>query len=167
MRLTFKTSSDPFRVRLATVLQAQLRAVGVELKVQGYDWGTFFADIQAGRFQLYGLTWVGIRTPDIFRYAFASAAVPPDGANRGRYRSPAADRLIAAARAEPGLERQAVLYRPLAVRLLEDLPYIPLWYEDQVFASRAEVHGYRLAEDGNYDALEAVDWNPVASPDWP
>jgi peptide/nickel transport system substrate-binding protein len=158
LRLTLKTSSDPFRVRLATVLQAQMRAVGVELRVQSYDWGTFFGDIQAGRFQLYGLTWVGIRTPDIFRYAFASSAVPPDGANRGRYRSPEADRLIAAARAEPDLERQAVLYRALAALLLEDLPYIPLWYEDQVVASRLGVSGYRLAADGNYDGLEAAEW---------
>ncbi len=138
-----------------------MRAVGVELRVQSYDWGTFFGDIQGGRFQVYGLTWVGIRTPDIFRYAFASAAVPPDGANRGRYRSPEADRLIAAARAEPELGRQAVHYRELAALLSEDLPYIPLWYEDQVFASRTGISGYRLAPDGNYDALETVEWNPT------
>lgn len=162
LRLTLKTSSDPFRVRLATVLQAQLRAVGVNLRVQSYDWGTFFGDIQAGRFQVYGLTWVGIRTPDIFRYAFASAAVPPDGANRGRYRSPEADRLILAARTDPDLGRQAALYRELAALLLEDLPYIPLWYEDQVVASRTGISGYRLAPDGNYDALDWVDWDPAA-----
>jgi peptide/nickel transport system substrate-binding protein len=159
LRLTFKTSSDPFRVRLATVLQAQLRDIGVDLKVQSYDWGTFFGDIQAGRFQVYSLTWVGVRTPDIFRYAFASAAIPPDGANRGRYRSPAADRLIAAARTEPDLGRQAVLYRALASLLLAELPYVPLWYQDQVFASHAGIRGYRLAPDGNYDALDAVEWD--------
>ncbi len=159
LRLTLKTSSDPFRVRLATVIQAQWRAIGVELAVESYDWGTFFGDIQAGRFQVYGLTWVAIRTPDIFRYAFGSGAVPPDGANRGRYRSPAADALIAAARAEPDLGRQAVLYRALAILLHEDLPYIPLWYEDQVLATRDGVTGYALAPDGNYDGLEAVDWD--------
>ena len=164
LRLTLKTSSDPFRVRLATVLQAQMRDLGVELRVQSFDWGTFFGDIQAGRFQLYGLTWVGIRTPDIFRYAFASTAVPPDGANRGRYRSPEADRLIAAARAEPDLGRQAALYRALAARLLDDLPYIPLWYEDQVLACRSDVRGYALAPDGNFDGLETVAWDP-ASPE--
>ena len=57
------------------------------LAVRSYDWGTFFGDVEAGRFEIYGLTWVGVRTPDIFRYAFHSASVPPDGANRGRYRS--------------------------------------------------------------------------------
>lgn len=156
LRLSLKTSSDPFRLRLASVIQAQLKQAGIALDVQSYDWGTFFGDIRAGRFQLYALTWVGIRTPDIFRYAFHSASIPPDGANRGRYRSAEADRLIEAARAEPVLERQAALYRALQALLLQDLPYVPLWYEDQVLAARAQIVGYRLAPDGNYDGLVDV-----------
>jgi peptide/nickel transport system substrate-binding protein len=163
LRLSYKTSSDPFRVRLATVVQAQLRNVGIELQVQSYDWGTFYGDIKAGRFQLYSLSWVGIHTPDIFRYAFASTSVPPDGANRGRYQSPAADLLIAMARAEPDLDRQAVLYWDLQALLLADLPYVPLWYEDQVFASRRELTGYHLAADGSYDALADVEFPPGAA----
>lgn len=156
LRLSYKTSSDPFRLRLATVIQAQLARVGIDLLIQSYDWGTFFGDIKAGRFQLYGLTWVGIRMPDIFRYVFHSAAIPPDGANRGRYRSEPADRLIDAARAEPDSRRQAALYRDLQSLLHSELPYVPLWYEDQIVASRAAIRGYRLAADGNYDALEWV-----------
>jgi peptide/nickel transport system substrate-binding protein len=123
------------------------------VQVKSYDWGTFFGDVKAGRFQLYGLTWVGVRTPDIFRYAFHSASVPPDGANRGRYRSRQADWLIDTARAEPDLALQAVLYREIQRQLLADLPYIPLWYEDQVLAARRNLSGYRLAPDGNYDGL--------------
>lgn len=157
LRLVYKTSSDPFRVRLATVIQAQLERVGVRVEVSSYDWGTFYGDIKAGRFQLYSLSWVGIRTPDIFRYVFHSASAPPDGANRGRYRSAETDRLIAAARAEPALERQAGLYRELQQVLHWELPYVPLWYEDQISAARSEVTGYRLAPDGNYDGLEDVE----------
>jgi peptide/nickel transport system substrate-binding protein len=130
------------------------------MAVQSYDWGTFYGDIKAGRFQLYSLSWVGIRTPDIFRYAFASSSVPPEGANRGRYRSCEADRLMEAARREPDLKRQAVLYRKLQALLLADLPYVPLWYEDQIFACRREVRGYRLAPDGNYDGLDLVELAP-------
>ena len=154
--LTLKTSADPFRVRLATVIQSQLAAVGIRLSVRSFDWGTFFGDVKSGRFQLYALTWVGIRTPDIFRYAFHSAAVPPDGANRGRYRSPAADALIAEARAQPELADQAPLYRDLQALLHGDLPALPLWFEDQVLARRNEVRDYRLAADGNYDGLGKV-----------
>ena len=158
LRLSYKTSSDPFRVRLATVIQAQLEEVGIRVEIQSYDWGTFFGDIKAGRFQLYGLTWVGIRTPDIFRYVFHSASIPPNGANRGRYRSGMADRLIENARAEPDLDRQAGLYRELQALLLDDLPYVPLWYEDQFYAATGKVMGYRLAPDGNFGALVDVQW---------
>jgi peptide/nickel transport system substrate-binding protein len=154
LELSFKTTSDPFRVRLATAIQSQLEPAGIRLRVRSLDWGTFFGDVKAGRFQLYGLSWVGIRIPDIFRYAFHSASVPPDGANRGGYRSAEADRLIDAARAEDALEGQAAHYRALQERLHADLPYVPLWFEDQVLAVRSRVRGYDLAPDGNYDALE-------------
>jgi peptide/nickel transport system substrate-binding protein len=153
LTLTLKTTSDPFRVRLATAIQAQAAEAGIRIRVQSHDWGTFFGDVKAGRFQLFLLTWVGIRLPDIFRYAFHSASVPPVGANRGRYASGEADRLIEAARARPTLAEQAPIYRALAERLHRDLPCLGLWYEDQVVALRAEVQGYRLAADGNYDGL--------------
>ena len=156
LSIQLKTSSDPFRLRLASVLQAQLRAVGIDALIQSYDWGTFFGDIKDGRFQLYGLTWVGIRTPDIFRYAFHSDAMPPDGANRGRYESLVADRLIDAARRAPSMSAQARLYQALQAVLHADLPYVPLWYEDQVFAAHDDLVGYRLAADGNYDGLATV-----------
>ncbi len=156
LRLGYKTSSDPFRLRLATVIQAQLAAVGIEARVQSYDWGTFFGDVKAGRFQLYSLTWVGVQSPDIFRYAFHSASLPPDGANRGRYASAEADRLIdtAAAAGEPA--RQAALYLELQHLLHRDLPYLPLWFEDQVLATGPGIAGYRLAPDGAYDGLATV-----------
>jgi peptide/nickel transport system substrate-binding protein len=77
----------------------EVAEVGVVLKIQSYDWGTFYADIKAGRFELYGLSWVGLQLPDIFRYAFHSASVPPTGANRGRYSSTEVDALIEAAEA--------------------------------------------------------------------
>ena len=157
LKLTYKTSSDPFRIRLATIIQSQLQAVGIELDLRSYDWGTFFGDIKAGRFQLYSLTWVGLRTPDSFRYIFASDHVPPAGANRGRYTSPLVDELLLQAESQESLAELAVSYRHIQQRLHEDLPYVPLWYEDQLAVSRQEVEGYRLRPDGNYDGLETVE----------
>jgi len=153
LRLTYKTSSDPFRLRLATLIQHQLAQVGIQVQIRSYDWGTFYGDIKAGRFQLYSLAWVGIKLPDIFRYVFHSQAIPPAGANRGRYRNPEVDRLIERAERENGLDRQAELYRRLQAILHRDLPYVPLWYEDNVVALRAAVRGYVLTGDGNFDGL--------------
>jgi len=156
LRLTYKTSSDPFRVRLATVIQNQLSQVGIRVDLRSYDWGTFYGDIKEGRFQMYSLAWVGIKTPDIFRYVFHSASVPPDGANRGRFKSSVVDALIDSAEATPEFTGKATLYRQLQQQLLQELPYIPLWYEDHVVVSRDYVSGYHLASDGNYDGLVNV-----------
>jgi peptide/nickel transport system substrate-binding protein len=156
LELDYKTSTDPVRLRIATVIQQQLAEVGINLRVKSYDWGTFYGDIKAGRFQLYSLAWVGIKTPDIFRYAFHSAALPPEGANRGRLADAGVDILIDRAEQGATLQAQAQAYRQLEARLLELLPYLPLWYEDHVFAARDDIEGYRLAPDGNFDALSEV-----------
>lgn len=153
LRITYKTSTNAFRVRLATVLQSQLKAVGIEVDLRSYDWGTFYGDIKAGNFQMFSLSWVGIKTPDIFRYVFHSESVPPNGANRGRFVDTVVDDLIHVAGEAPSLETQAVYYRQLQTRLLEALPYVPLWYEDHVFAMREGVSGYHVGLDGNYDGL--------------
>ncbi len=156
--LTYKTSTDPFRLRLATIIQDQLRQVGIDLSIQSHDWGTFYGDIKAGRFQMYSLAWVGLHTPDIFRQAFHSQAVPPLGVNRGRYIDPATDQLITEAEKTSDLAQQQAGYHALQARLSETLPYVPLWYEDLFVLSTESISGYTLQPDGNYDGLTHVQW---------
>lgn len=163
LHLVYKTSTDPFRLRLATIIQSQLDAVGIEVELHSLDWGTFYGDIKAGNFQMYSLMWVGIKLPEIFRYAFHSSAVPPDGANRGRFASAAVDRLIEQAEAADTLEGQAERFCAVQAELLAQLPYVPLWYEDHVFAARAGLAGYRISSDGNYDGLVYVEHEPPAT----
>ncbi|MGH8119071.1 MAG: ABC transporter substrate-binding protein [Gammaproteobacteria bacterium] len=156
LRITWKTSNNPLRVRLATVLQYQLRQVGIEIDLRSYDWGTFYGDIKSGNFQVYSLSWVGLKVTDIFRYVFHSSSLPPAGANRGHFRNAAVDALIDKAEAATDAGEQTALYRELQRYLHEQLPFIPLWYEDNVLARRADISGYTLYPDGNYDGLIKV-----------
>ena len=156
VRIVYKTSSDPFRIRLATILQHQLNSVGIAVDLRSYDWGTFYGDIKAGRFQMYSLAWVGIQTPDIFDYVFHSRSIPPNGANRGRFRSTRADAFIDRAQAAPDLETKQRWYVQLQHHLADALPYVPLWYEDHIFIARREIEGFTMARDGNYDGLTQV-----------
>jgi peptide/nickel transport system substrate-binding protein len=156
LHLSYKTSSDPFRVRIATILQQQLARVGIDVSVQSYDWGTFYGDIKAGRFQMYSLAWVGIRSPDIFRHAFHSEAWPPAGANRGRLKDAQVDRLIGQAQQADSQAARVAAYRTLQRRLLDLLPYVPLWYEDQYAAVSDRIRGYSVRADGAYDSLLAT-----------
>lgn len=156
IKLVYKTSTDPLRVRIATIIQDQLRQVGIDVELSTYDWGTFYGDIKAGRFQMYSLAWVGIKMPDIFRYTMHSDSLPPAGANRGRLINPRVDELIESAEVAAALSEQAMFYRELQALLLEELPYVPLWYEDHYLVTRAGVEGYVMANDGNYDGLKTL-----------
>lgn len=153
LQLTYKTSNNPFRLRLATIIQDQLKSAEINIDIRSYDWGTFYGDIKAGRFQMYSLSWVGLKMPDIFRYVFHSSAVPPNGANRGRFKNTQVDTIIELAEAEPSVSKQAEYYRELQQILFDALPYVPLWYEDNVLAIRKDIKGYELSADGNFDAL--------------
>jgi len=153
IELSFKTSSDPTRLRLATIYQSQLKKIGIQLNVQSYDWGTFYSDIKKGRFQLYSLAWVGVKSPDIFQYVYDSKAIPPNGANRGRYRDAQVDELISQAIQAKTLKQQAKLYRALQRRLYQTLACMPLWYEDQYAVMRQGLSGYQLYADGRFDGL--------------
>ena len=156
LQLEYKTSSDPFRIRIASVFQQQLAEVGIRLTIKSYDWGTFFGDIKSGDFQMYSLTWVGVKSPDIFRYAFHSESQPPKGANRGRLSDAQVDEYIQQASSATSIEDKSHRYAQLQKHLLEELPYIPLWYEDQFYAARDGITGYTLSSDGDYDALKTT-----------
>ena len=138
---------------MATIIQDQLKSVGIQVDIRSYDWGTLYGDIKDGRFQMYSLAWVGLKMPDIFRYAFHSESIPPNGANRGRFDDARVDSIIEIAELEPSIEKQAGYYRELQKVLFDALPYVPLWYEDNVLAIRKDVQGYLLSTDGNFDSL--------------
>jgi len=153
LSLSYKTSSDPFRIRIAAIIQSQLKKVFIDINIQSYDWGTFYADIKSGKFQLYSLTWVGINTPDIFRYVFHSQSLPPAGANRGRLIDSRIDKMIQKAEQADSIEQQAALYRQLQLQLNQILPYVSLWYEDNIVFFNKNIQAYQVSPNGNYDAL--------------
>lgn len=145
LKLVYKTSTDAQRLRLATIMQAQMRTAGIDLEIRSLDWATFFAEIKQGNFQLYGLTWVGVKTPEIYAQAFASDSVPPKGFNRGRYQDAELDKLLSTE------DWQAVTQR-----VHQQLPYIPLWYEGQFAAMQKGMQNYSPKADGNWDDLATI-----------
>lgn len=159
--LTLKTSTDPQRVRIATAVAAQLAAIGLRVTLRPLEWGTFYADIQAGRFQLYTLAWVGVTQPDILRSLYHRAAVPPAGLNRGRCGDAALDDLIDTAFA--GAPAPAAL-RAVQARAHAALPALPLWTEDQVAVLGPRVAGYDLRSDGAWDALAHITVRDARNP---
>ncbi|UCD83796.1 MAG: ABC transporter substrate-binding protein [Deltaproteobacteria bacterium] len=155
-KLSYRTSTNRLRQRIGEVLARQLREVGIELETRSYEWGTFFADIKSGNFQLYTLTWVGITEPDIYYYVFHSSSVPPQGANRGRYKNEEIDRLLEEGRRCLEQDSRKEIYSRIQKILAEELPYISLWYSTNVVAQTKGIQGFEIYPGGEFTSLKEV-----------
>ncbi len=152
--VTMKTSTEESTRLLAAVLQQQLRAVGIALDIRTFEFATFYADVTKGAFQLCSLRWIGgNEDPDIFEHVFYSASTPPKRANRGYYSNPVVDKLIDEGRSTVDQQRRKEIYAEVQRILANDLPYINLWYLDNVLVHTNRVRGLELTPSGNYDFL--------------
>ena len=157
--LTMKTSTEESSRAMAAVFQQQLREVGIALDIRSFEPATFLSDVMHGEFQVYSLRWLGgNEDPDIFEYAFHSARIIPNGANRQYYSNPRVDALIDKARAEIDQKARKRDYAELQKILAEELPYINLWYFDNVVVFSKRVSNVQLNPSGNYDFLKTTEF---------
>ncbi len=154
--LSYKTSQNELRRRIGEAIQSQLLAVGIEMGIRSYEWGTFYADIKKGNFQTYTLTWVGITDPDIYSYLFDSKNFPPNGANRGRYRNPGVDKLLKQGRVVQDRNERKRIYGEVQQILARDLPYVSLWYSVNVVVMDRRIQDFVLYPDGSLISLKDV-----------
>lgn len=158
--LLMKTSTEEESRSMAAVFQQQLREVGIVLDIRSFEFATFFSDITRGQFQVYSLRWVGgNEDPDIFGYAFHSANMIPHGANRQYYNNPRVDALIDRAQVETDQAVRKKNYAELQQILAEELPYIDLWYFNNVVVHSKRVRDLAPNPSGNYDFLKTVRLN--------
>jgi len=151
--LTYRTSTDPTRIRLATAIASMWEKIGIRVSIESLEWGGFYARIKSGDFQVFSLSWVGITDPDIYRWILHSSMWPPYGANRGRYANKQVDDwLDRASASQEQLERQR-LYGLVQHQMYHDMVYIPLWYEPVIAVSGPRIHGFKPQADGSLFGL--------------
>src|SRR5271166_107916 len=155
--ITMKITTEESTRLLAAVLQQQLREVGIALDIRSFEFATFFADITKGAYQFHSLRWIGGNLdPDIFEHIFGSNSFAPKRANRTFYSNPHVDELIREGRATVDQQKRKVIYDLIQQVLAEELPYINLWYLDNVLVHANRVQGIELGPAGSYDFLRTA-----------
>jgi peptide/nickel transport system substrate-binding protein len=151
--LVMKTSTEESTRLLSASFQQQLHEVGIALDIRSFEFATFFADVTKGEFQLFSLRWIGgNEDPDIFE-VFNSAKTPPNGTNRTFYRNPQVDALIAQGRSETDQAKRKLIYDQIQKIISSDLPYINLWWGDNVLVHSKRLADVELSPSGNYNFL--------------
>jgi peptide/nickel transport system substrate-binding protein len=165
LRLSLRTSTDEFFRLQATVIQQDLRRVGIDLDVRSYEFATFYEDVLRGNFQMATMQWVGITDPDMLRRVFHSEQTPPVGFNRGYYRNPHVDRLIDLATTAESEEARLRYYSEVQKLVAEDAPYISLWHKTNIAVLRPGLSGLRLRPQLDYAVFRDVrrEASPAAS----
>ncbi|MGH9703235.1 MAG: ABC transporter substrate-binding protein, partial [Candidatus Acidiferrales bacterium] len=155
--LMLKTSTEESPRLLAAALQDQWKQVGIALEVRPLEIATLFADITRGSFQLYTLRWIGANNdPDIFEFVFSSGKIPPNGANRGRYRNPQLDALLDQARSEMDPRKRRDIFFQVQKIVANDLPYLNLWFLDNICVHRRRIEKVTLLPSGDYDFIDSI-----------
>jgi peptide/nickel transport system substrate-binding protein len=155
-KLTLKTSPLSISKKVGEVMQEQLRRIGIDLALQSLENQKLTQDITEGNFQLYYRVLVGgNQSTDIFKFAYHSKSMPPNGQNRMRYNNPQVDKLIDEALLAPEDKRKE-LYSQIQKILAEELPQIYLWYPAAITVHRDRVTGITQDPSGDWSVVRNV-----------
>jgi len=155
--VVMKSSTDESNRLLGAVLQSQLAQIGIAVDLRSYEFATFYADITKGAFAMAPSRWIGgNEAPEILKYAYSSANMPPHGANRGFYENAAVNSLLTDAEASTDRARQTQDYSTIQGQLAVDLPVLNLWYANTVAVINKRLSPVELSPSGSFDFLRTV-----------
>jgi peptide/nickel transport system substrate-binding protein len=133
-------------VAMSTVIQSNLKAVGVTVALQTMEWGAYLAKLRTKEQELFALSWMaGNEDPDLVMYPLLhSSQWTPTGPNRALYKNARFDELLHQARLTTDQGKRAEFYREAQRILVDDPPWIFIDHEIQTAAHARRVQGLKL-----------------------
>jgi peptide/nickel transport system substrate-binding protein len=137
---------DP--IPMGTAIQADLARVGLEVRIETYEWNTFLARVNpglAGQADMAQMAWM-TNDPDTLPYlALRTEAWPERGGfNSGYYSNPEVDALLEEARRTSDRDERARRYHRVHALVREDAPWAFIAHWKQSAAASSRVEGLRL-----------------------
>lgn len=133
---------DP--VAMGTAIQADLAAVGFNVKIETYEWNTFLGQVNPGlegKADMAEMAWM-TNDPDTLPFLALRTESWPDkgGFNSGYYSNPKVDKLLEDARSSTDQAERARLYREMQAIVQVDAPWVFVanWKQNAVTSDRIE-----------------------------
>jgi peptide/nickel transport system substrate-binding protein len=154
-KATLLTSTDRSRVLQARTIAQMLSDAGLPTEVVPLELGLLLARLDAGQYALAILQIPELTEPNLLRWFFHPRGISSanEGRNRARYRSEVAARLLDQASMQLDQEQRRRLYVELSHLMLEDMPVVPLWHEDQVVVVSGRGNGFLPSAEGRWSQL--------------
>lgn len=123
--------------QLAEAIQAQAKAVGIDIRIDAPDWATYTKMLTTKEAPLT-LSSKGNPTGDL-DLTMNLVAHSKGGMNYYNWRNDKVDQLIADQRGETDEAKRRDMLSEIQQAIYDDLPLIALFYDAQIYASRANV----------------------------
>ena len=144
----------------AVIVQEYLKRVGVEATMEPLDWPTFVKKLFASEFEAIVVNWTNHHDPDPFAYTIWHSS-QWKGRNFAHYKNPRVDELLEQARRTGVVAERKKAYAEFSRVLMEDAPYVFLYFPQQVYVTRQSYDGFVPIPTfaGVYQSLKAVRWS--------
>lgn len=133
---------DP--IPMATAIQADLKAVGLNVAIQTYEWNTYLSKVNAGlnnQTHMAEMAWM-TNDPDTLPFLTLRTDAWPKagGFNSGYYSNPQVDALLQKARLTTDTATRGALYRQVQQLVHDDAPWIFVanWKQNAVTSTRIQ-----------------------------
>lgn len=139
---------------MAAAIQADLAKVGIKLKIQTFEWGTYldkvFAPPAKNDLDMHQMSWVGDNgDPDNFLYIlFSSEQWPTAGFNDAYYKNPKVDQLLKQARIIEDKQKRTEMYSEAQKLIMADAPWVVLDHEKQIVVAKKNLKNFKLHPTG-------------------
>lgn len=137
--------------KVAEIIQADLKKIGIDVDIVSYDWATYLEKIYYGEHDLALMGWTGDNgDPDNFLYPLLSSrAADKPAQNIAFYRNKAFDALLEQAKIITDKDERAKLYMKAQEIFHKDIPWVPIAHSIVVVPVRKNVMDFELDPVGS------------------
>jgi peptide/nickel transport system substrate-binding protein len=148
-------AGDTTNSTIAQIVQANLKAIGIDISIQPYDISTITALQEAGNYDIYPSYYtLDIGDPD---ENVPWAIDPVYGGSDSVYTwysNPEVLKLTYASEENIDSRKRAAIYNEIQNIIAMDAPFIELYYQPYVYAQATSVEGFAVPSTGNYHLEE-------------
>lgn len=145
------TNDNPVRVRIAEIVQAQLKEVGVEATIDEVEWGAYLERTAAGEHDMFILGWVTVTADaDYGLYALFHSSQHGGAGNRTFFTSSEVDKLLDKGRVSIDEKERFEAYSKAQEIIVDEAPQIFLYFQTQNVGQQKYIEGFRLHPAGHH-----------------
>lgn len=145
-------NDESTRVDMCVIIQDQLKAVGINVEIEVFEWGTYLSKTLEQNKQLYLFSWnVSSGDADAALYPMFHSSQRNGSANRSNYVSKEADELLDKARNSVNEDERNLIYKEVQDVLQRDLPHYTLVFPKLNLGMNKNVKGLVMKKTGYID----------------